>query len=145
MTDGNPVLVTGVAGFIGFHTAKALLAAGERVVVAATTDLRQVRALARAGRAVEALELFRGDLLEDNPYVEWAFDERRSVEHLRTELAERVADDAAAPLATRAAALELLLGAEPWRVELYDRLAAVHRDAGDEAGARAAERRRDDA
>lgn len=32
MTDRNPVLVTGVAGFIGFHTAKALLAAGERVV-----------------------------------------------------------------------------------------------------------------
>ena len=36
-----------------------------------------------------------------------------------------------------------LSAAEPWSSELYDRLAAVHRDAGDEAAARAAERRRD--
>jgi DNA-binding SARP family transcriptional activator len=118
---------------------------GERVHVSAMTDLQEVRALAGAGRVAEALGLFRGDLLQDNPYVEWAFEERRSAEHLRTELAERVADDATAPTDARAAALEVLLAAEPWREELYGRLAALHRDAGDEAAARAAERRRDEA
>jgi DNA-binding SARP family transcriptional activator/ATP/maltotriose-dependent transcriptional regulator MalT len=118
---------------------------GERVRVDATTDLDRARALARDGRPSEALALFRGDLLADNPYVEWAFEERRAAEHLRTELAERVAGDEAASRPDRAAALEVLLVAEPWREELYDRLAALHRAAGDEAAARAAERRRDDA
>lgn len=32
MRDASPILVTGAAGFIGYHTARALLDAGERVV-----------------------------------------------------------------------------------------------------------------
>jgi DNA-binding SARP family transcriptional activator len=120
-----------------------LVTLGDRARIQATTDLDEARALARDGRPAEALARFRGELLQDNPYVEWAFEERRAAEHLRAELAERVAADADHPTASRVAALEVLLAAEPWREELYDRLAAVHREAGDEPGARAAERRRD--
>ena len=100
--------------------------------------------MARDGRTAEALARFRGELLEEDPYLEWAFDERRQTTALRLELAERVAVDPAVTTGERVAALELLIAAEPWREALYDQLAALHRDAGDEAAARGAERRRDD-
>jgi DNA-binding SARP family transcriptional activator len=114
---------------------------GDRVRVEAETDLAHCRALAKDGRHTEALAQFRGGLLEDDPYLEWASEERRAAEILRVELAERVAADAATPLTDRSAAIEVLLAAEPWRTELYEQLAALHRQAGDEARARAAERR----
>jgi DNA-binding SARP family transcriptional activator len=116
---------------------------GDRVRVEASIDVAEARALAKAGRPTEALARFRGELLEDSPYLEWAFDERRSAESLRLELAERLAGDPDAAVVDRAGAFEALIAAEPWRSELYERLAAVHREAGDEAAARAAERRRD--
>lgn len=120
-----------------------LQTAGERVTVNAASDVADVKALARDGRAADALALFRGGFLDDNPYAEWTFDERRAAEALRTELAERVASDPGQPRAARADAFEVLITAEPWRESLYDQMAAMHRDAGDEAAARAAERRRD--
>jgi DNA-binding SARP family transcriptional activator len=116
---------------------------GDRVSVDAVTDIAEARALAAAGDAAAAFSLFRGDLLDDNPYVEWVFDERRSAEALRLELAERVVADPAVDGATRTRAAEMIVAAEPWRTEVFDQLAAAHRAAGDEAAARAAERRRE--
>jgi DNA-binding SARP family transcriptional activator len=90
-----------------------------------------------------ALAMFRGPFLADDPYSEWADEERRAATTFRLELAERVASDDDAPVDERVAASELLIEAEPWREEHYNRLAALHRAVGDEPGARSAERRRD--
>jgi DNA-binding SARP family transcriptional activator len=113
---------------------------GDHLQLEARVDLADARAAAN-GRPAGALERFRGELLEDLPYAEWAFEERRIVGTLRAHLADRVARDDHASSESRIAALELLLTDEPWRVDLYDQLRAAHLAAGNEAAARSVERR----
>jgi DNA-binding SARP family transcriptional activator len=120
-----------------------LSTSADRVVLHATTDLAEARRLASAGEAAAALALFRDELLSEDPYADWAFDHRRAAGGLRLELADRVAADESAGMRVRTEALELLLAAEPWRDQLHNRLIGLHRSSGDEAAARAAERRRD--
>ncbi len=119
-----------------------VVTAGDRLRLVAAVDAAAVASEARQGRSFEALARFRGEALEDMPYVEWAFDERRALAVLRAELAGRVAGDEQAEPQARAGALELLIAEEPWRGELYDRLAALHQAAGNEAGARSAVQRK---
>jgi DNA-binding SARP family transcriptional activator len=114
----------------------------DRLQLTATTDLADAHDRASTS-ARAALTLFRGPFLADDPYSEWADEERRAATTFRLELAERVASDEDAPIKERVAASELLIDAESWREEHYNRLAALHRAAGDEAAARSAERRRD--
>ena len=111
-----------------------LVTAGERVSVDATTDVADARAA--AGDA--AFELLAPGLADLDIASEWIDDLRRDVERRRLELAERVAG-AGGRHAVRA--LEVLIDAEPWQREHVDALAALHRAAGDEAAARAVERR----
>jgi UDP-glucuronate 4-epimerase len=68
MTDRNAVLVTGVAGFIGYHTAKALLAAGERVVgIDNLNDYYSVSLKRdRLARLDVPFEFIEGDVADDS-------------------------------------------------------------------------------
>lgn len=118
-----------------------LTTSGDRVSLAAEVDLHEVRRLARSGDARAALALCVGELLADEPYLEWLDEERHAVRALRLDLAERVAADTRAPVRERAEALEFLLAAEPWRGELARRLAALWVAVGDEPAARDAVRR----
>ena len=100
-----------------------LVTAGERVAVAATTDVD-------------------GDSLDPVAEVdgagEWLDDVRRDVQRRRLELAERIAASGDGDVVR---ALEVLIDAEPWKRDHFDALAAHHRAAGDEVAARAVERR----
>ena len=118
-------------------------ASADRVVLHATTDLAAARALAAAGSPRDALAQFRGGFFEDDPYAEWANDDRRAAETLLLEVADRVAADPSVAAEERIAAFELLIEKEDWRSEHYTRLAALYRELGDEPAARSAERRRD--
>jgi DNA-binding SARP family transcriptional activator len=115
---------------------------GERLSVACEVDVAEARALARTGRVAEALAKFRGELLEEYPYAEWAMDERRVTSTLRSELAERALRDESLPYETRVSSAELLIAEESWRDDVWDHLIALHRSAGNDAAAHAIERRR---
>lgn len=64
----------------------------DRLRIDAAVDLDAARALAKAGDARAALDLFRGELLEDMPYAEWAYDDRRAAAALERRLAARLPD-----------------------------------------------------
>jgi DNA-binding SARP family transcriptional activator len=115
---------------------------GDRLRLVADIDAAAAASDARDGRAAEGFNRFRGDALDDLPYAEWAFDERRALSSLRSKLADQLARDERADSAARVDALELLIAEQPWSGELYERLGAVHRSAGNEAGARSAAARR---
>jgi DNA-binding SARP family transcriptional activator len=119
-----------------------LVTSGERIVLVATVDAASATAHAKAGQAAEALAQFRGQLLEDMPYSDWATDDRGVLATLRAELADRTARDESAPVGDRIAALELLIATEPWRADLYDLLFRVHTMFGNDAAAVEVERRR---
>jgi hypothetical protein len=104
-----------------------------------------VRDAAGSGRAPEALAMFRGELLEDMPYVEWAFEERRVLSTMRARLADETAGDGYAPTPARVAALEFLIAEEPWRGELYDRLVSLHTAAGNAAASLTVKKRKSEA
>lgn len=116
-----------------------LTTTGDRVVVTCRTDLGDAEVAARAGDPATAFTLLAPGLGEIDEPAEWWEELARHVSRLRAEAADRVASVGDPDL--RARAMEALIDAEPWRKDLYDALAAVHRDAGDEAAARAVERR----
>lgn len=122
-----------------------LSTSGERIVLVAEVDIAAARSLRDAGKPLDALALYRGELLEDFPYADWVLDDRRALSTMRLELAERTASDGAAPEPARVDALELLIDYDPWRAELYDRLAAIHAASGHEGAAEAVLRRKRDA
>lgn len=122
-----------------------LVTTGDRIRLLAEVDATDALGDARAGRTLAAFGRFRGELLEDLPYAEWAFDQRRALNTLRVELADRTARDDDAELGTKVSAIELLIADQPWRGELYDRLGDVHRAAGNEAAARSVEQRKREA
>ncbi|MCB0997530.1 MAG: hypothetical protein KDB21_20705, partial [Acidimicrobiales bacterium] len=110
-----------------------------RVAVAAATDLGEAEAaMGRSDHATAFSVLVMG-LGELGSVGEWGEELARHVDRRRLEAAERVATDAASP--QRREALELLTDLEPWQREHVDALAALHRSVGDEAAARAVERR----
>jgi DNA-binding SARP family transcriptional activator len=118
--------------------------AGDRVLLLdASTDYDEARAASSRGAWAEAFGCFRGELLGDEPYLEWAFDGRRAADSFRSEMADRVAAEASAPLAERVAALEHLLAAEPSDDDRWEQLEEAHRQAGDTAAAREVRRRRE--
>jgi DNA-binding SARP family transcriptional activator len=114
-------------------------AGSDQVVLRAETDLADATALLLASDAEGAFELLRPGWATLRDEGDWAEEQRRSVERLRLEAADRVAGDERSPL--RIAALEALAVGEPWRKDVFDALAATHRARGDEAAARAVERR----
>ena len=75
-----PILVTGAAGFIGFHTAKALLARGERVVgvdnLNAYYDVRLKEARLAALQELDGFTFVRADFA-DRPAMKALFDAHR--------------------------------------------------------------------
>ncbi len=81
----------------------------------------------------------RRGLAPDVEAAEWAQDWIGRVERLTVRAASAVPADAAP--ADRVAALEALIGAEPWQRDHFDALARLHRDLGDEAAAADVERR----
>jgi DNA-binding SARP family transcriptional activator len=122
-----------------------LATSGDRIRLDATVDAAAVRDAAGPGRAPEALAMFRGELLEDMPYVEWAFEERRVLSTMRARLADETAGDGDAPTPARVAALEFLIAEEPWRGELYDRLVLLHTAAGNAAASLTVKKRKSEA
>jgi hypothetical protein len=101
-----------------------LAAQADRLMLDAWTDVAEARRLATDDPA-GALAMFRGPFFEDDPFVEWAADEGRSLDALRTAVASKVAMDRTAPAALRRVALEVLVAAEPWRPEHAARLAEL--------------------
>lgn len=79
------------------------------------------------GKLEEALVLYRGDLLEDEPYAEWAYDERDRLRGLACQALREVVRMRLArrELAAACGALERLAELEPYDVDTYKALLAV--------------------
>src|SRR5947208_8150202 len=87
MSDGPPILVTGAAGFIGFHVARRLLAHGARVVgvdvMNAYYDPRLKQARLEVLSAFPQFRFEKLDLVErDRVAALFAADRFRTVVHL---------------------------------------------------------------
>jgi hypothetical protein len=98
---------------------------GDRVVLRADVDAREVRALARQGQPAAAFTTFGGELLEDFPYAEWAIDERQAMDALHADLAERALGDVDVPVDVRIGAAEWLVAQQPWRDDVVARLSTL--------------------
>jgi DNA-binding SARP family transcriptional activator len=117
----------------------------QRVVLTARTDYEDARSLADEGRPVDALARFQGDLLDDEPFLDWAGGLRRSSRSFRLELADRVAHETEVDPATQVVALELILAEQPWDTTRWTQLEQLHRRAGDTERADEVARRHADA
>ncbi|HEY2636277.1 MAG TPA: BTAD domain-containing putative transcriptional regulator [Solirubrobacteraceae bacterium] len=79
------------------------------------------------GRLEEALVLYRADLFEDEPYAEWAYDERDRLRGLAAQALREVVRMRLSrrELAAACGALERLAELEPYDVDTYKALLAV--------------------
>lgn len=115
------------------------LTAGDDVVaVAGELDLDRLERLVDTDPAAAFDELHPG-LATSIATAEWAQDWAARVERLTVRAATQMPDNAERP--QRIAALEALIGAEPWQRAHYDSLAELCRAGGDEAAAADVERR----
>lgn len=115
-----------------------LVAGDDVVTVTGRLDLERIEA-ALDTDPTAAFEELRPGLAPTVASAEWAQDWAGQVERLTVRAAMQVPDDAERP--QRIAALEALIGAEPWQRAHYDSLARLHREGGDEAAAADVERR----
>jgi DNA-binding SARP family transcriptional activator len=122
---------------------------GDRLVVPARTDLAEAER--RRSHAADSTELaqawglFRGDLAADDPYAESLDEARRAADQLRSDIAEALLTKAlSGPTPPDPTLLvdvvAFVIGREPWRRDLVERVAAVCRAAGDGTAAARAER-----
>src|SRR5574342_976118 len=97
---------------------------------------RAAQAAARPGLEA-ALARYPGELLEEDPYADWAAPERARLQALRVELHARVADLALAEgdFAAARVAAEAALARDPSRESLWRTLMRAHALSGDRAAA----------
>lgn len=117
---------------------KHLVAGDDIVTVSGSLDLDRVEATVDTDPAAAFDELCHG-LAPSIVTCEWAQEWPTRIERLTVRAATQMPDDAERP--QRIAALEALIGAEPWQRTHYDSLARLHREGGDEAAAADVERR----
>ncbi|HUP21976.1 MAG TPA: BTAD domain-containing putative transcriptional regulator, partial [Thermoanaerobaculia bacterium] len=104
-----------------------------------TTDVGAFEAAAAAARRSRdpaeyrrALDLYRGDLLPENPYEDWAASRREQLRALHLDLLAELAEQHEARGESELAidTLERLIAAEPVREEAHRRLMRLHAAAG---------------
>lgn len=114
-----------------------LITQRQRVTLRAVTDYERARTLAEAGDHVAALALFRGELLDEEAFLDWADALQRTARSFQLQLAEQVlydsaehVDDAELDTVVAIAALELIVGEQPWDVASWTLLEELHRRSG---------------
>lgn len=117
---------------------KHLVAGDDIVRTSGSLDLDRLEETFDADPTAALAELSHG-LASSIAAAEWAQEWSTRIERLTVRAAMQVPDDAERP--QRIAALEALIGAEPWQRTHYDSLARIHREGGDEAAAADVERR----
>lgn len=117
---------------------KYLVAGDDILTVSGSLDLDRVERSVDTDPSAAFAELRHG-LAASITAAEWAQEWPTRIERLTVRAAMQVPDDA--ERLQRIAALEALIGAEPWQRTHYDSLARLHREGGDEAAAADVERR----
>lgn len=117
---------------------KHLVAGDDIVTVSGALDLDRVESSVDTDPTA-AFEALHHGLAPSIAAAEWAQEWPTRIERLTVRAAMRMPDDA--ERLQRIAALEALIGAEPWQRTHYDSLARLHREGGDEAAASDVERR----